>query len=416
MTTPTSGSEAPALTKLNIPFVEFVVIIACLMALNALALDVMLPALPDIGADLNIEDPNKRQSILTAYLIGFGVAQLFLGPITDAMGRRGLLLAGLGLYSIGSIFAIFAPNLELLLAARVLQGIGCAAPRVIAVSAVRDCFHGRQMGRVMSLVMMIFMIVPIIAPSIGQAVLLFAGWHWIFSLLLFAGVAVLIWCAVRLPETLPKERRTKLEVKETINAYKLALTSRLSLGYMLALTFVFGGLFSFISMSQQIYVGIFDLGVWFPVVFALSAVMSSLSSFTNSRLVETIGMRRMSHGAVFAFVCCGSVMAIVSISGFETVYSFTIACALTMACFGFLGANFNALAMEPLGRIAGTASSVIGFVTTLGGALLGYVVGQMFNGTTLPLAVGIIIFGSCALCCILYAERGRLFHPSVNTD
>lgn len=412
MSAQASGAPQSVQTKLAIPFAEFVVIIAALMALNALALDVMLPALPQIGEALQIENPNQRQTVLIAYLVGFGVAQLFFGPISDALGRRKLLIAGLALYSAASVLAIFAPSLELLLLARVLQGVGCAAPRVIAVSIVRDCFHGRQMGKVMSLAMMIFMVVPIIAPSIGQAVLLVAGWHWIFSLLLIAGVAMLIWCSVRLPETLPPERRIKLELDVTIASYKRAITSRIALGYMMALTFVFGGLFSFISMSQQIYVGIFDLGVLFPVVFAASAVMSSIASFTNSRLVEAIGMRRLSHVAIFAFCTCGIVMCILSVSGIETVYTFTIVSACAMACFGFMGANFNALAMEPLGDIAGTASSVIGFVTTLGGAFLGYIVGQTFNETTLPLGIGIVVFSLCSLMCILYAERGKIFQPS----
>ncbi|MEJ8472666.1 multidrug effflux MFS transporter [Roseibium algae] len=391
------------------PFVEFVVMIAALMALNALAMDVMLPALPEIGTALNIANENDRQQVLIAYLIGFGGAQLFYGPISDSYGRRKILLGGLMLYALASIASLMSNTLDHLLLARLVQGIGCAATRVIAVSVVRDCYTGRQMGKVMSLVMMIFMAVPIVAPSIGQAILLMSNWHWIFSMLLIAGLIMLVWCWIRLPETLPPSARAPFNVKNILQAYIKSITTRVSLGYMLATTFVFGGLFSFITMSQQIFVDVFDLGVYFPVVFAGIAIAMSVSSFLNSRLVEAIGMRRLSHTATLAYTACGIVLLTLATLGVENLVIFTILAALLMACFGFIGANFNTMAMEPLGEIAGTASSVIGFVTTLGGAMLGYVMGQYFDGTIQPLGFAFAIYGLCALACILVAEKGNLF-------
>ncbi|TYC64641.1 multidrug effflux MFS transporter [Stappia sp. BW2] len=405
-----SGSSSEVLRDPGIPFAEFVAIIAMIMALNAMAIDVMLPALPAIGDALNIVEENNRQLVLLSYLVGFGSAQLFFGPVTDALGRRGVLVGGLALYSLASIGAIFAMDLNTLLIARVLQGVGCAAARVTVLSVVRDCYTGRRMGKVMSLVMMVFMAVPVVAPSIGQAVLLIAGWHWIFALLLISGVTMMIWSALRMPETLAVENRRPMEVSTIASAYMTALTTRVSLGYTVGTAFIFGGLFSFLAMSQQIFVEIFDLGNLFPVVFAAIAISMAGASFTNAQLVEAIGMRRLSHGAAVVYTVLGFVVWLLAALGFENFWVFLILAAMIMTSFGFLGANFNAMAMEPLGAIAGTASSVIGTISTLGGAILGYIMGQLFDGTTQPLGVAYTIYGLCAIGCILYAERGRMFH------
>lgn len=394
----------------GIPFAEFVAIIAMIMALNAMAIDVMLPALPAIGDALNIVEENNRQLVLLSYLVGFGGAQLFFGPVTDAFGRRRILVGGLAIYSIASIGAIFASDLDSLLVARVLQGVGCAGARVSALSVVRDCYTGRRMGKVMSLVMMVFMAVPVVAPSIGQVVLLVAGWHWIFALLLFSGVAMLVWSAYRMPETLALENRRPMVLSTITSAYMTALTTRVSLGYTVGTAFIFGGLFAFLATSQQIFVDIFGLGALFPVVFAAIAITMAGSSFTNAQLVEAIGMRRLSHGAAVIYTALGFLLWALSAAGIENFWVFLVLVTMIMTSFGFMGANFNAMAMEPLGAIAGTASSVIGTISTLGGAILGYIMGQLFDGTTQPLGLAYAVYGLCAIGCILYAERGRMFH------
>jgi len=381
-----------------------------IMALNAMAIDVMLPALPAIGDALNIVEENNRQLVLLSYLVGFGGAQFFFGPVTDALGRRRILVGGLALYSLASIAAIFAADLNTLLIARVLQGVGCAAARVAALSVVRDCYTGRRMGKVMSLVMMVFMAVPIVAPSIGQAVLLVAGWHWIFALLLFSGVAMMVWSAKRMPETLALEKRRPIVLSTILGAYGTALATRVCLGYAIGTAFIFGGLFSFLAMSQQIFVDVFGLGTLFPLVFAAIAATMAVSSFTNAQLVEAIGMRRLSHGAAVFYTALGFVVWLLPTFGLENFWVFLVLTTAIMTSFGFLGANFNAMAMEPLGAIAGTASSVIGTISTLGGALLGYVMGQLFDGSTQPLGLAFFVYGLCAIGCILYAERGRMFH------
>ncbi|WP_422037384.1 multidrug effflux MFS transporter [Roseibium sp.] len=408
-----AGASRPTgevLREPGIPFAEFVAIIAMIMALNAMAIDVMLPALPAIGDALDIIEENNRQLILTTYLAGFGGAQLFFGPLTDALGRRKVLIGGLALYSLASVGAIFASDLQTLLIARVLQGVGCAGARVAALSVVRDCYTGRSMGKVMSLVMMVFMAVPVIAPSVGQVVLLLAGWHWIFAFLLFAGLAVLVWSMLRMPETLAPDRRRPVEISEISNAYGTAITTRVCVGYAVATAFVFAGLFAFLAMSQQIFVDIFGLGNLFPVVFASIAIAMAISSFTNAQLVEAMGMRRLSHAALIVYTLFGFSIFAVSALGLESLASFFILTTIVMMCFGFVGANFNAMAMEPLGKIAGTAASVIGFITTLGGALLGHVMGQLFDGTTEPLGLAFAVYGLAAIACVLFAEKGRMFH------
>lgn len=399
----------------GIPFTEFVAIIAMIMALNAMAIDVMLPALPAIGDALNIIEENNRQLILTMYLAGFGGAQLFFGPLTDALGRRKVLIGGLALYSLASIWAIFASDLDTLLVARVLQGVGCAGARVAALSVVRDCYTGRSMGKVMSLVMMVFMAVPVIAPSVGQVVLLMAGWHWIFAFLLVSGLAVLVWSMLRMPETLARDHRRPIEFSAIANAYGTAVTTRVCVGYAVATAFVFAGLFAFLAMSQQIFVDIFDLGNLFPVVFASIAIAMAISSFTNAQLVEAMGLRRLSHAALLVYTVFGFLIFAVSALGLESLASFFILTTIVMMCFGFVGANFNAMAMEPLGKIAGTAASVIGFITTLGGALLGHFMGQLFDGTTKPLGLAFAVYGLAAIACVLFAEKGRMFHALHDT-
>lgn len=403
----TGASQTP---HPGLSFAEFVTMVAALMALNALAMDIMLPALPDIGNALGIANENDRQQILIFYLIGFGGAQLIFGPLSDSFGRRTILIGGLALYAAASVFALFSTNLDQLLIARVLQGIGCAGTRVIAVSIVRDCYSGRRMGQVMSLVMMIFMAVPIVAPSIGQLILLVAEWHWIFSTLMGAGVLMLVWTAFRLPETLPEDARQSFSPGSISLAYLKVATTRISVGYTMATTFIFGGLFAFISMAQQIYVDIFDLGVWFPLVFAAVAVTMAVASFLNSRLVTIIGMRRLSHGAVLVFTAMGLLQVALALAGVENLAIFTVCMAINMASFGFMGANFNAMSMEPLGDIAGTASSAIGFTTTLGGAILGFIIGQNFDGTLLPMSLACAVYGLIAIGWVLLAEKGKLFH------
>lgn len=404
-------------TNLTLPrhgmgFYPFVAMMAALMATNALAIDAMLPALPQMGEALGIHEPNERQWIVTSYLLGFGVAQIVYGTLSDRFGRRPVLLFGLTVYVAASVMSAFSGSFAMLMLARVLQGVGAAATRVLAVSIVRDCYSGRDMARVMSLALIVFLAVPILAPSIGQAILWVAPWRWIFGVLTAFGAVVMLWAAIRLPETLHEEDRTPIELKSIVSAFRTVLTTRIGVGYMLAMTFVLGGLFGFINSAQQVFVDVFKAPEWFTAIFAMIAACMAVASLLNSRIVGRLGMRRVSHGALLGYLALTGLHAILALSGHESLWTFALLQGGTMFCFGLLAPNFGAMAMDPLGHVAGTASSVQGFVTTVGGALLGFYIGQHFNGTVVPLTLGFSLCGLVALAIVLVAEKGRLFHPA----
>ncbi|MBN9250347.1 MAG: MFS transporter [Mesorhizobium sp. 61-13] len=391
--------------------VEFIAMMAMLMALNALAIDIMLPGLQEIGASLGVESENHRQYVISAYLMGFAVAQLAYGPLADRFGRKAPMLAGLGIYIVAASLGAFAPTFEALLLFRFVHGIGSAATRVITVSIIRDVFGGRQMAEVMSLVMMVFMIVPIIAPGTGQVIMLFGEWHLIFVFMAAAAIVVSLWMKLRLPETLNPADRRPFTVRSIGEAFAIVLTNRVALCYTLASTFIFGALFGFINSAQQIYVGIYELGALFPVAFAAVAAFMSLASYLNSRLVGRFGMRRLSHGALIGFMLVSAVWFVLSLFGTIPFPLFLLLFALAMFQFGLIGSNFNALAMEPLGHVAGTASAVLGFMGTAGGGLIGALLGQAFDGTTTPLGAGFFGVALAGLVFVLIAERGKLFQP-----
>jgi DHA1 family bicyclomycin/chloramphenicol resistance-like MFS transporter len=388
---------------------EFIALLAALMALNALAIDVMLPALPYMGEALGIPNENERQFVVTAYMLGMGIAVLAFGPLTDRFGRRAPLLVGVGIYVVAAIVAAFAPSFAILLALRFVQGMGAASVRVIATAVVRDRYSGREMAEVMSLTFMVFMAIPIIAPGIGQVILLMGEWHNIFIFMGLLAAAFWIWTFIRLPESLAVENRRPLSFRSVLAAFVIVCTNRAAFAYGLAGMFLFGALFGFISSSQQIYVDIYGLGVYFPVAFAAMAGLMAVSSFTNSQIVRRFGMRRLSHGAVLSFTIVSGIWLAFALSGFLPLWLFFSLLAIIMFSFGWAASNMNSLSMEPLGAVAGTASAVFGFIQTVGGALIGSYTGQLFNGTTVPAATGYFVMGILALICILVAEKGRLF-------
>ena len=388
---------------------EFIALVAALMALNALAIDVMLPALPYMGEALGVANENERQLVVSAYMIGFGAAQLVFGPITDRFGRRAPLFVGIALYVVCAFLATFAPTFATLLILRFIQGLGAASTRVIATSVVRDRFSGREMAEVMSLTFMVFMAIPIIAPGIGQVILLTGPWHYIFLFMSGLAALILAWAFLRLPETLHPEYRRPLRLAVIVEGFRLVFTNRVAFFYGLAGMFLFGAMFGFIISSQQIFVGIYGLGPLFPVAFATMAGFMAVSSFINSRIVKRFGMRRLSHTAILIYIGCASILLILSVIGPVPFWLFFALLMVIQVAFGNAASNMNSLSMEPLGAVAGTAASVFGFMQTVGGALLGTYIGQHFNGTLTPNATGYVVMGTLVLCCALIAEKGKLF-------
>src|SRR6266568_547411 len=392
-------------------FPEFVIVIASIMALNPLEMDMMLPALPNIGAAFDIPNANHLQLVLSTFLIGFGAGQFVMGPLSDRFGRRPVLLGGMAVYCIASVIAITAQSFETLLLARALQGLGTSATRVIATSIVRDCYAGRRMASVMSLAMMVFIAVPVIAPSFGQAVLLLTQWRGIFIVLMLYGVVALMWSALRMPETLPVSQRRSLAIGEVFDAFRQTVTNRQTLGYALAAGGVLGSLFAFVFTSQQVFTDIYQLGHYFPLAFAAIAIGTAIAGFINSRLVGRLGMRVISHGALLGFVAIAATMLVAAKMQILPLPLFMALSASMMFAFGLMIANFTALAMEPQGHIAGTASSLYGSITTLLGIGIGMAIGQDYDGTLLPFATGFFLCTLAALGVVLVVEKGRLFKP-----
>ena len=397
----------------DLPMVEFVAMMAILMALTALSVDIMLVVLPDIAADFGLEDRNLQQYMVTTYLAAFAAGHIYAGPLSDRLGRRPILLGGLVVYMAGSFLAIVADSYALLLVARAIQGFGAAGPRVVAVAVIRDRFVGRSMSQVLSFIMTVFIMLPMIAPAIGTAIAAVGSWPPIFAFLLAVGVATFAWVFVRLPETNDRNAADALRPVPVLTAVATIARSRQTVGYMLALGLVFGCLLVYVATSQQLLADVYGIVDWFPLVFASVAAGMVVSTVVNARIVQRVGMRRVSHGALVTLVALTATASVVKMA--VPVFPILVLISFLSFAFFLIGLmlpNFNAIAMEPLGRIAGTGSAFVGFAMTGLGAILGGLVGQFYDGSVRPLVIGYLLYSSAALLVVAITERGRLMTPS----
>lgn len=388
-------------------FGEFIALIAMLSSLTALSIDAMLPALAIIGQDLGVQHENEPQLIVSTLFLGMVVGQFLLGPLSDAFGRKPLMYVGLGIFMLGSLVAMLAQDFSHMLLGRVLQGLGTSAPRVLTLALVRDCYAGRSMARVMSFTMSIFVLVPMIAPSLGQGIMLLAGWRSIFTGFLVLAVIVAGWFWLRMPETLPPDKRRPLSWPNLMQAIKETLTTRSSMMYMLAAGMVFGAFLGYLSSSQQILQTQYGLGDQFPLYFAALALSIGGASFLNARLVMRFGMRWLSARAVIGFTLISALFLVVAYAtnGQPPLAVLMVYFSLAFLALGMLFGNLNALAMEPLGHIAGIAASVIASLSTLAAIPLGTLIGQNYNGTVIPLVGGFFLLGLLATLLLLGAEK-----------
>jgi DHA1 family bicyclomycin/chloramphenicol resistance-like MFS transporter len=380
---------------------EFVVFASSAMAINALAVSIMLSALPQIAAAYALQNANAQQLVLTIFFVGFSLGQFIVGPISDRFGRRRVLLAGLALYSLASLLCVVAPSFTVLLAARLAQGLASASPRVVITSAVRDCYVGRRMASLMSLVTMVLFIAPVAAPAIGQAILSASNWQVLFVVLLAHGVITLTWALRRFPETQPLARRRPLELASLFDAFRRFLTTRQSALVTLAGGACAGCPLAFLVSSPLVIGTYYGLGQYFTLAFSAIAVTMGLAAFSNSRFVARFGMRRIAR---WSLLICTLTALGASFAALTGALSF----ALFMATFFVLNslllmnsANFTALALEPHGAIAGTASSLYGGCTTLMSALISSAIGLMYNASPVPLVVGSLL--CCATALVLIA-------------
>jgi DHA1 family bicyclomycin/chloramphenicol resistance-like MFS transporter len=390
---------------------EMTAMLAALMGLNSFAIDAMIPALPAIGRSLHVLNENDRQLVVVAYFVGFASTQLIWGPLADRFGRKPVLAAGITLYGLFALLCAFAGSFPLLIASRFAMGASAAVTRVLVVAMVRDLFEREAMARVMSLVFMVFMLMPVLAPNIGLAILLFAPWEAIFWALAAYAVAMLVWSAIRLPETLHPEYRRSLKGRDMAAAVWETAREPQSRGYTAALTISFGALVAYIASIQQIVFEAFHEPHLIGLVFAAIAAPMAVASWTNSRVVGRFGLRRVGHTAAAAFMAIALVHAAVALTGHETLISFIVLQALTMCAFAFTSSNLSTLAMEHMAPIAGTASSVQGMIGTIGGAILGFIIGRHFDGTVGPYLIGTALCATGGFIVLLLTEPKRLFAP-----
>ncbi|MBL4917233.1 multidrug effflux MFS transporter [Szabonella alba] len=381
--------------------VEFIALIAMLFATIAFSIDAMLPAMPEIGATLSPENPNRAQLVVGLFFLGMGIGTLFAGPLSDRFGRKRVILASGAIYCIAALVCWLAQSLEVLLAARLVQGLGAAGPRTVSLAIVRDLFKGRDMARIMSFAMMVFMIVPALAPLAGQGIIRLAGWHAIFlAFILFSGLSML-WLALRQPETLPPEARKPIDLGSLATAARELFSYRVVNVSILIQALTTGVLMATISSIQGIYEQRFGMGESFPLWFALGALIAAGASFLNSRIVMVLGMRKVAANAYAGALAATLIYLLVILAGPQNnSVQFAGFFLWTVLMFGMMGltmGNLNALAMEPVGHIAGLAASLIASVSTVLGVMLAVPIGLAFDGTSLPLVLGAAVLLSLAL-------------------
>ena len=383
---------------------EFIVLMAMLMSMVALTIDAMLPALIQIGTDLNAQHINDSQLIVGAVFLGMAFGQMIYGPMSDAYGRKPAIYLGMIIFLIGDVISIYAQDFNIMLLGRILQGMGAASCRVVTLAMVRDRFEGKEMAKVMSLIMMMFIMVPAIAPAVGQGILLFSGWRSIFIFLFIYGVVAMVWMNFRQDETLSDQNRIPLSIANIIAGCKETLFNPISRNYMFAGGIMFGAFIGYLTSAQQILQVQYDLGKLFPVYFGVLALAIGFASFLNSKLVMKFPMEKLCIAAL-GVICLLSLAfyGLNLISQDNPSLWFLMAYFIGMFfCFGILFGNFNALAVQPLGHIAGIANSVISTVQTLISVVIGSYIGQTYDGTVLPLTLG---FLACAICTYIIVVR-----------
>ncbi|MFA5538661.1 MAG: MFS transporter [Gemmobacter sp.] len=403
----TLAAPLPGRKPLSQP--EFVALIAMLIATVAFSIDAMLPALPQIAAELSPERPNLAQLIVTSFILGLGVGTFVAGPLSDTLGRRPVVMLGAGIYIIGTLVAWAGDSLELVLAGRILQGFGAAGPRTITIAIVRDMYSGRYMARIMSIAMIIFALVPALAPAVGAGIIALADWRAIFvSFLGFAAISIL-WFALRQPETLPETARRPLRLRPLLAAMAEVLRHPVVRLSILIQSLLFGALFATISSIQQIFDVTFGRGASFPAWFAGIALVSALASLANAALVVRVGMRRMIATALVAQVGLSGVMTLMTVAGFWSggvYFAGFVVWATGLFCMaGLTLGNINAIAMEPMGHVAGTAASVIAALSTMLAIVVAVPVGLAFDGTPVPLAGAITLVAGVSLALLRALPR-----------
>lgn len=385
---------------------EFVILVSLMMSLAALSIDAMLPSLAQIGSDLNVQNVNDRQLVVSILFLGMAVGQLFFGPLSDKTGRKPAIYAGYTLFIAGTLISILATNFTLMLMGRLLQGAGISSPRAVSLALVRDRYEGRAMARVMSFAMTVFILVPMLAPAFGQAILLFSGWRAIFLSLMIIAIVTIAWFVFRMPETLAQENRSSFSLQQIISTIREILKIRTATGYTVTGGFISGVFLGYLNSTQQIFQEQYALGVNFPLLFGAISLSIGLASLTNARVVHRFGMRILVGRSLY-FIFGLSILALgiaILTTGHPPLSILVAYLMMTFFGIGILFGNLNALAMEPLGHLAGIGAAVVGSLSTLISMVIGTMIGRSYNGTILPLVASISIFTGFSIIVVRWIE------------
>ena len=390
------------------PPLDYVILVALTISTVALSTDVMLPAMGLLGSAFDLANINDTQYVVSVFFLGFALGQLVVGPLSDSVGRRPVVLWGYGLFLLGCVLSIFASTWPMMLVGRLLQGLGAAAPRIVTVAMVRDDYKGRMMAKIMSVVMAVFIIVPALAPALGQVLIYMGGWRMAFTGLVLVALPTALWFMVRMPETLPQDRRLPFSIAAIAHGLGVIFKTRVTMGYTIAGGLIFGLFLGYLSTAQQIFQTSFNKGDWFAVYFGMAALSIGSASYLNSHMVMMMGMRRLNHGAVTLFTltsCCFLALMVMGLGGVPPFWVFMIWLLISFFFIGIMFGNVMALAMEPLGEFAGLGSAFIGAVSTAISLPLGWVISDRYNGTVYPLVMGFAFLGAAALVVMFWTDR-----------
>lgn len=407
MTQPLPQIARPVKPPLSLP--EFVALFSLTTSLTALSIDAMLPALRDIGQALAVADLRDTQLIVTLFIFGMVFGEFFFGPVSDAIGRKGAILIGLALFGIGAVIAMTADSLTQILIGRIVQGIGCAGPKIAARALIRDQYEGPAMARILSFIFMVFIIVPMLAPALGQLIVAVATWRWIFLVFLALAAVNALWLSVRQPETLEPARRIPFSLPTLLANGMLILRHGKVMAYTLALGFLFGALLVYVSTAPAMFHDLYRIDATFPLYFAIIALGLGIASFFNSRLVMRFGMHRLAVAALAGMIVfAGALLALTAASGGRPPFAgFMVLCFLAVCCNGLLFGNVNALAMQSLGRVAGLGASMVSALSSLVAVILSVGIGRFYAQTAYPLAAALLLAGVVALVLVRAAHRNQ---------
>ena len=386
---------------------EFVALVAFMISLVALSIDAMLPALPQIAGDLKFKNPDDSHLIISVLFFGMAFGQLFFGPMSDAVGRKPAIIAGIMLFALGSLVSVYSASMMDMLIGRFLQGLGAAGPRIVSVALVRDCFKGREMARVMSVVMSIFILVPVFAPALGQLIINISHWRSIFVIFLLLSSLIICWFSIRQPETLAREKRIRFSFRQLVRDSIYIVSLPVATGYTLTMGLIFGAFLGYLSSAQMIFQGLYQLGQWFVVYFGVLALAIGIAALVNARLVMRYGMRRLSLIAMtsVAVLSVPFLWLTVAMNGHPPLTLLMAYLLPVFFFFGILFGNLNALAMEPLGEIAGLGAALVGSASTMISVFLGAIIAAANNGTVTSLIAGFTVLSMACLIVMHFTEK-----------